>query len=494
MRSSRDQKLLRRSGTGLPPVNHAQAARVTFKQRRYLITLLVLTALWLNTINGLAQSAGGPYKITSSVVAGGGGASTGSGSKVIEGTTGQSAAGPASNGNISHVSGFWPATLGQSQVQSGQSTFQFSSAGYTVTEELGALAITVIRNGDVSGPASVDYSTADGTATQKSDFEYAVGRLNFAPGETSKPIILLFNEDMYLDAAENFQVVLSNPSGAILGQQSTTSLTITDDTPESQTNPIDDARSFVYMQYHDFLNREPDANGLAFWINEITSCGGNQQCVDERRVNVSAAFLLSIEFQQTGFLVHRAYRAAYGNIPGTPVPLRLTEFVSDTRSIGQGVVVNQAGWQQTLENNQQSYFTDFVQRQRFASAYPTTMTPAQFVDSIFANAGVNPNATERTAAVSEFGSAGNTNDLPARARALRRIADNPTLMQQEFNRAFVLMQYFGYLRRDPNVAPDADFSGYNFWLKKLDQYGNYSDAEMVKSFLISFEYRQRFGQ
>lgn len=469
-------------------VNHNRKSRGS-------IVSVTLFALFLNIVPVLAQqSSGGNYKITSAVVAGGGGVSTGSGSKLIEGTAGQSAAGPATNGNISHVAGFWPATLAQAQLQTGQSNFQFSSAAYTVAEELGALAITVVRNGDVSGPASVEYSTLDGTATQKSDFEYAVGRLDFAPGETSKPIILLLNEDMYLDAAENFQVALSNPTGAVPGPQSTASLTINDDTPESQTNPIDDARSFVYMQYHDFLNREPDPAGLAFWINEITSCGGNSQCIDERRVNVSAAFLLSIEFQQTGFLVHRAYRAAYGNIPGTPVPIRLTEFVSDTRSIGQGVIVNQAGWQQVLESNQQTYFTDFVQRQRFAAAYPTVMSPTQFVDTMFANAAVTPNANERAEAISEFGGAASTNEVAARARALRRIADNQTLMQQEFNRAFVLMQYFGYLRRDPNTSPDADFSGYNFWLKKLDQYGNYLDAEMVKSFLVSFEYRQRFGQ
>lgn len=58
----------------------------------------------------------------------------------------------------------------------------------------------------------------------------------------------------------------------------------------------------------------------------------------------------------------------------------------------------------------------------------------------------------------------------------------------EFNRAFVQMEYFGYLRRDPDPA------GYAFWLGKLNQFGNYIDAELVKSFIISPEYRSRFGQ
>jgi hypothetical protein len=89
-----------------------------------------------------------------------------------------------------------------------------------------------------------------------------------------------------------------------------------------------------------------------------------------------------------------------------------------------------------------------------------------------------------------------TADTSARARALRRVAENSTLAQQEFNRAFVLMQYFGYLRRNPNDAPEPtlDFQGYNFWLNKLNSLnGNFIAAEMVKAFLSSNEYRRRFG-
>jgi len=63
-----------------------------------------------------------------------------------------------------------------------------------------------------------------------------------------------------------------------------------------------------------------------------------------------------------------------------------------------------------------------------------------------------------------------------------------------FDKAFVLMQYFGYLRRNPNDAPDSDFAGLSFWLDKLNAFGgNYVNAEMVKAFIQSTEYRQRFG-
>src|SRR5205823_11951147 len=130
----------------------------------------------------------------------------------------------------------------------------------------------------------------------------------------------------------------------------------------------------------------------------------------------------------------------------------------------------------------------FVQRQLFVSAYPTSLSPDSFVDTLFANAGVTPSDSERASAIAEFGSASNTADVAARARALRCVAENSTLAQQEFNRAFVLMQYFGYLRRNPNDAPDSDFSGYNFWLQKLDQFqGDFVQAELVKAFITADE-------
>jgi|GEM_PF-847649 len=263
-------------------------------------------------------------------------------------------------------------------------------------------------------------------------------------------------------------------------------------------NRIDDAQFFVAQHYRDFLNREPDASGLAFWVNEITSCGTNAQCIQVKRVNVSAAFFLSIEFQETGYLVYKFYKAAYGNLPGAPVPLRFNEFLPDTQQMGSGVVVGAPNWQSKLETNKQTYAAAFGARASLATAEPASLTPAQFVDALYANAGVaTPPAAERTAAINEFGGTGNTTDTAARGRALRRVAENATLGQKEFNRAFVLMQYYGYLRRNPYDPPEPtlDYQGYNFWLGKLNQFnGNYVDAEMVKAFLVSGEYRQRFTQ
>jgi hypothetical protein len=141
-----------------------------------------------------------------------------------------------------------------------------------------------------------------------------------------------------------------------------------------------------------------------------------------------------------------------------------------------------------------AFAADFVNRTRFSTAYATSLTPSQFVDALFAHAGVTPSTSDRTAAINEFGTATNTLDTAARGRALRRIAENNLLDNAEKNRAFVLMQYFGYLRRDPNSGQDTDYTGYDFWLTKLLQFnGNFVNAEMVKAFIVSAEYRQRFG-
>ncbi len=262
-------------------------------------------------------------------------------------------------------------------------------------------------------------------------------------------------------------------------------------------NPIDESQFFVRQHYLDFLNREPDAPGLAFWTKEITSCGAVPACVENKRVNVSAAFFLSIEFQETGYLVYRAFKAAFGDatspgVPGTVPVVRLNEFLLDTQRIGRGVVVNQGDWRTQLEANKNAYALEFVQRARFLAAFPTTMSATQFVDQLNTRAGFPLDAAERQALINEL-AAGN-NSVAARASVLRKVAEDPTLAEAERNRAFVLMQYFGYLRRNPNDPPDADYTGYDFWLGNLERFqGNFVQAELVKAFILSAEYRQRFA-
>jgi hypothetical protein len=388
-------------------------------------------------------------------------------------------------------------------------TLQYLAATFSPGENVGSVSLTVMRLSDSSGGATVNYATSDtaganncnvlntGVANSRCDYETTVGTLRFAAGETSKTILIPVIDDVYAEGSESFTVTLSSATGASLGSPSVATVTINDNETTTGTNPINQAGFFVRLHYVDFFTREPDAGGLAFWTDQITSCGSDQACIDIRRINVSAAFYISIEFQETGYLVYRFYKAAYGNVPGLPVPVRFNELLPDTQQIGQGVVVGQAGWEQLLENNKQAFTTEFVIRSRFTTAFPTTRTPAQFVDALFVNAGVTPSTTDRTAAINEFAAgATNTADPAARGRALRRVAENSLLKQQETNRAFVLMQYFGYLRRNPDDPPEAglNFDGYNFWLGKLNQFnGNFVNAEMVKAFIVSGEYKLRFG-
>jgi hypothetical protein len=153
------------------------------------------------------------------------------------------------------------------------------------------------------------------------------------------------------------------------------------------------------------------------------------------------------------------------------------------------VIVGQGNWQQQLENNKQAFTATFVLRSRFTTALPTSLAAAQFVDTLNANAGNPLSASERDQLVNDLATNAKT-----RAQVLRAVAEDPDLNTAESNRAFVLMQYFGYLRRNPNDPQDSDHSGYDFWLTKLNQFnGNYINAEMVKAFITSIEYRQRFG-
>ncbi|HEX8472773.1 MAG TPA: Calx-beta domain-containing protein [Pyrinomonadaceae bacterium] len=412
-----------------------------------------------------------------------------------------------SNVKGSAIIGTPPATVTIRDDDPSDNRIEFTQAVYTDGEGTGGLTITVRRTGNTALAAGVDYATdasashlkcSDrlGLALDRCDFTRAVGRLLFAAGETEKTFQVLLSDDSYVEDSEVTFVRLSNPSGGfVLGQRETATIEITDDVPETPANPIDDSGKFVRQHYHDFFNRAPDASGLAFWTNEIESCGGVARCREVKRINVSAAFFLSIEFQETGYLAYKARKAAFGNLSGKPVPIRRIEMVSDAEQIGAGVVVNVGDWRARLEQNKATYFNAFVASERFAALYPASMTPEAFVDALNSNTGGALSSTERQSLID-----GLTGGTKTRAQTLRAVAEDSDLHHAETNRAFVLMQYVGYLRRDPDDTgfdgqPDPNFEGYFFWLNKLNDFnGNVVDAEMVKAFIQSIEYRQRFGQ
>jgi uncharacterized protein (TIGR03118 family) len=187
------------------------------------------------------------------------------------------------------------------------SLIQFATSNFAVAEPGGHVDFTVVRVGDTSGPATVNYNTFDESqiahASQKSDYEIALGTLSFAPGETSKTFRILLVDDKFVEGDEFIDLFLSNPTGTGVGLGSPNHATVQildEDIGAPVSNPVDTSSFFVRQHYLDFLNREPDTAGQNFWTNEIESCGGDAACRAVKRVNVSAAFFLSIEFQNTG--------------------------------------------------------------------------------------------------------------------------------------------------------------------------------------------------
>ncbi len=284
----------------------------------------------------------------------------------------------------------------------------------------------------------------------------------------------------------------------------TLNFTVTGTTPPG--NIIDDPHQFVRQQYLDFLRREPDLPGWAHWEAEITQCSNSSfrlpgetvaACVDRKRDNTSAAFFLSPEFSNMGYFVLRVYRGALGRMPrfgGTGTTS--DEFTRDAAIVGQGIVQNDELVPSKINANKQAFVNAFVNRADFRAIYDG-MSNDQYVDRLFQLTAVAPTVNERNALISEVGTPN------GRASVLFKIVDGTNTVtgghlvfntrygkefyDKLFNGAFVQMEYFGYLQRDPD--PD----GYTFWLGKLNQFGDWRNAEMVRAFIVSPEYRSRFG-
>jgi hypothetical protein len=371
------------------------------------------------------------------------------------------------------------------------STINFSASQFDTFEGAGKATITVTRSGDASLSATVDYSTSDGTASERSDYTTAAGTLRFAAGETQKTFDVLITNDSFSEPDETVLLNLTNPTGnGQLGVTKSAQLVITPNIfRPPPANIIDTSAAYVDQHYHDFLNRVPDTTGLSFWVDNIESCGSDAPCREVKRIDTSAAFFLSIEFQKTGFLIYRLYKASLPDSAQRPRGFpRYQEFMRDAQSISRGVIVNTPGWESQVESNTVDFINRFVTRSEFLVNYPTSLTPFQYVDKLNAQAGNVLSATERNTLANGLGTQAET-----RATVLRKIAEHPTFTNNEFNRAFVLMQYFGYLRRNPNDLPNTNFDGFDFWLDKLNQFGDYRRAEMVKAFISSAEYRNRIG-
>ncbi len=379
---------------------------------------------------------------------------------------------------------------------------RFTSTSYGAAEGCAAAFVTVAREGDLSAPASVEYRTREGSAQQRSDYTHTTGTLLFGAGESSKTFAVPVNDDAFAEGAETIRVELVSASSNVnFRVPVAATLTVADDdTVDGDTNPLDDSQHFVCQHYHDFLSREPDATGLAFWTQGIESCGADAGCREVKRIDVSTAFFLSIEFQRTGYFVIRAHKAAFGNNKWTP---RDFDALRDMQRGAQGVVVGAPAADARLEANRQAFAAALVARPEFVAVH-REQTAGEYADSLFRNAGVVPTQDEFLNAIAAYGAGG----AAGQAAALRSVVESDSVFRGLYNAGFVLSQYFGYLRRDPDDMPDFSFEGYDFWLSKLDGFSLPGEdvrdervalarvrrAEMVKAFVTSLEYRQRFGR
>ena len=266
-----------------------------------------------------------------------------------------------------------------------------------------------------------------------------------------------------LETDETVNITLSNPVGSRLNERANATLTIIDD--DSGANPIDGAEFFTRQQYRDFLGREPDTAGLNYWTGQLTACGSDLACVSRRRVEVSAAFFIELEFQNTGSFVSRMYRASFGRAPA------FGEFTPDLSRLAGAANPAAA---------RNAFAADWVRRSAFSARYDA-MAANAYVDALFANAGVIPTPEERASLI-----LGLVTQTMSRTSVLLQVVDNTQFKQREYNRTFVLMQYFGYLQRDP------DAGGFAFWLGVLNsQPANFRG--MVCAFITSAEYQRRFS-
>ncbi len=358
--------------------------------------------------------------------------------------------------------------------QATEGSVQFSQSNYSVAEDARNITITVTRSGNTSGTAMVDYATSGGTASARSNYLPAAGTLIFGGGEISKTFTILLIDNAFVEENRTVGLTLANPIGAVLGEPRTAILTITDnDTTQVNTNPIDDIQFFVRQQYVDFLAREPDTTGFANYVQLLQQCpnGGygerdNPQC---DRVRVSLSFFQSTEFLTRGYFVYRFYQVGLGRRP------TFREFTVDLQRIGGAQSPEQEAAAKL------SYTTDFTQRDEFASKY----NQPQFQD-----ASAYVRELERVAGVSLSNEAALISDLQtgvrSRAQVLRAIVESQQVFNRYYNQAFVALQYFGYLRRDP------DTDGFASGVQTLDATGDY--RHLVFIFIYSTEYRSRFGR
>jgi hypothetical protein len=182
------------------------------------------------------------------------------------------------------------------------------------------------------------------------------------------------------------------------------------------------------------------------------------------------------EFPRVGYAVHLFYQTALGRSP------RYDEFVTDLKILGRELYVGSEGWELTLERNKQALAEEVLKRADFKNLYDDKSN-ASYLDALILNAGGRPTRDQRQAWSNAL-----DNKSESRASVLKSVSENLE-DKRHYNSAYLLTNYFGYLRRNPGEAPENDLTGFNFWLESLNRTGDY--RSLTRAFLESDEYRDR---
>jgi hypothetical protein len=347
-------------------------------------------------------------------------------------------------------------------------------------EGSGRATLTISVTSNTSDTTIVNYATSDtagltpcsavtGIASSRCDYATSVGTLSYAPGETWKTISIPLVDDAFAEGMESFDVNIEIPVGFGISVPFTFTLTITDnDTVTANSNPIAQTPFFVRQQYIDFLGREPDPAG-AEWQKTLNNCpqsgkDANGNYCDQ--IEVSAGFFRSKEFQERGYFIYRFY-SAVGKIPLYP------NFMPDLAKVS-GFLSDQQ-----LEANKAAFVNEFMTRPDYLAKYGSITAPTAYVNALLATVGL-PNHPSKTGWIT-----GLTNGSLTRAKVLRELTESSEVYAKYYDEAFVIMQYFGYLRRSADIS-------YLEWIQTMkDTGGDY--RAMIGGFLNAQEYRQRFG-
>jgi hypothetical protein len=184
---------------------------------------------------------------------------------------------------------------------------------------------------------------------------------------------------------------------------------------------------------------------------------------------------LLVEFQHTSFFVYRLSKASYGRLP------RMNEFMTAMTEIGRGLLIAAPGWESQLEMNRTSLLNAWMNSKDFTQSYDEK-TNVEFVNALLTNTGVDWNNAKRDALVKHLDSGAGS-----RQSALLSVVEDKDFYAREYNTAYVLVHFFGYLRRNPDDPPDRSLSGLNFWRDVLDRSGDY--RTLSRAFLESDEYK-----